>query len=206
MPFGVIPRPDARCPICGSLERQRLIHLFMTRKTDLFDGRSRAVLHVAPEPPLARLFQRMEAVHYVSADLSAPDAMVKLDITEMPFRDDTFHVIYCSHVLEHVPDDRKAMREFRRVLRSDGWAVLQVPLTDEPTYEDPQVTSPAERERLFGQHDHVRRYGPDYRDRLIEAGFSVTVCDLAAELSDSDVRRYGLARNEKVFFCRKADG
>ena len=130
--------------------------------------------------------------------------MVRLDICDIPCGENTFDVIYCSHVLEHVTDDRKALREFRRVLKNGGWAILQVPITSDVTFEDATVTDPSERERLFGQHDHVRRYGPDYRDRLIEAGFSVTVDGFARELDDSTASRYGLMRSEDVYFCRKA--
>ena len=202
-PYGVVPRPDARCPVCGALERHRLIHFYMTRKTDLFDGRQKRMLHVAPERELSRWFQQADYIQYLSADLSSSRAMVSMDVCDIPCGENTFDVIYCSHVLEHVPDDRKALREFWRVLKNGGWAILQVPITSDVTFEDPTVTSAAERERLFGQHDHVRRYGPDYCARLIEAGFSVTVDGLARELDDSTASRYGLLRSEAVFFCRK---
>jgi predicted SAM-dependent methyltransferase len=126
-----------------------------------------------------------------------------MDISDIQYRDNTFDVIYCSHVLEHVPDDRKALREFWRVLKVGGWAILQVPIISDVTFEDPTVTSPEERERLFGQHDHVRRYGPDYRDRLVDVGFSVTVDGFVRELDERTVGRCGLMRNEDVYFCRK---
>jgi SAM-dependent methyltransferase len=202
-PFGLPPRPEARCPICGALERHRLMYLYMTRKTDLFNGHRKRMLHVAPEPELALLFRRAEYIDYLSADLSNPDAMVTMDISDIQYRDNTFDVIYCSHVLEHVPDDRKALREFWRVLKVGGWAILQVPIISDVTFEDPTVTSPEERERLFGQHDHVRRYGPDYRDRLVDVGFSVTVDGFVRELDERTVGRCGLMRNEDVYFCRK---
>jgi predicted SAM-dependent methyltransferase len=161
------------------------------------------MLHVAPEPELSRWLQEVEYIDYVSADLSSPRAMVRMDISDIQYRDNTFDVIYCSHVLEHVPDDRKAMREFWRVLKNGGWAILQVPITADVTFEDPTVTSPEERERLFGQHDHVRRYGPDYRDRLVDVGFSVTVDGFVRELDERTVSRYGLMRSEDVYFCQK---
>jgi predicted SAM-dependent methyltransferase len=201
--YGVVPRPEARCPICGALERHRLMYLYLTQKTDLFNGRRKKMLHVAPERELSRWFQKTEYIDYLSADLSSSHAMVRMDISDIQYVDNTFDVIYCSHVLEHVPDDRKALREFWRVLKIGGWAILQVPITSDVTFEDPTVTSPAERERLFGQHDHVRRYGPDYRNRLVEAGFSVTVDGFARELDDKTATRYGLRRSEDVFVCRK---
>lgn len=200
--FGVVRRPDAECPVCGALERHRLIYLYMTKKTDLFDAPRKKMLHVAPEPQLSRLLQNSEQVDYLSADLFNPNVMVKMDITDIQYPDETFDVIYCSHVLEHVPDDRKAMREFFRVLKTGGWAILLVPITAETTFEDPSVSSPEERERLFGQHDHVRRYGPDYVDRLREAGFTVAVDEYVRDLDEETRRRYSLI-SEPVYFCRK---
>jgi len=147
--------------------------------------------------------QEADYINYLSADLSAPDAMVKMDITDIQYPDNTFDVIYCSHVLEHLQDDRKAMGEFYRVLKPGCWAILQVPITADTTFEDPTVISPKEKERLFGQHDHVRRYGPDYKDWLMEAGFSVMVDGFVRELDNRSVRRFGLMRDEDVYFCRK---
>ena len=119
--FGLVSRPEAKCPICGALERHRLMHLYMTRKTDLFNGHPKRMLHVAPEPELSRWLRKAANINYVSADLLNPQAMVRMDICDIQYRDNTFDVIYCSHVLEHVPDDTKAMREFWRVLaRSRG--------------------------------------------------------------------------------------
>jgi len=202
-PLGLVKRPEAKCPVCGSLERHRLMWLYMTQKTNLFDGNQKKMLHVAPEPELSSLIQKADYINYLSADLSAPNAMVKMDITDIQYPDNTFDVIYCSHVFEHLQDDRKAMGEFYRVLKPGGWAILQVPITADTTFEDPTVISPKERERLFGQHDHVRRYGPDYKDRLMEAGFSVTVDGFVRELDNRTVRRFGLMRDEDVYFCRK---
>jgi hypothetical protein len=205
-PFGIVRRPEAKCPVCGSLERHRLTYLYMMRKTDLFDGGPKRMLHVAPEAQLARLFQRAGYIDYLSADLCSARAMVKMDITDIQYADNTFDVIYCSHVLEHIPDDGKAMREFHRVLKMGGWAILQVPITVDVTFEDPSVTSPEERLRLFGQEDHVRRYGTDYKNRLADAGFSVLVDGFARELNDQTASQLGLMRSEDVFFCRKKAG
>ena len=173
LPTGVDRRADARCPACGSVERHRLVVRFFRERTDLFDGRPKRVLHVAPEPVLGPLIAAAVGDGYLSADLHDPSAMERMDVTDVRHPDATFDVIYCSHVLEHVPDDRRAMREFRRVLKPGGWAVLNVPVTADATVEDPAVTDPAERLRRFGQEDHVRRYGPDYERRLTDAGFRV---------------------------------
>jgi Methyltransferase domain len=202
-PFWLDPTPERECPVCRSLERHRLIWLYMNRKTDLFDGNQKKMLHVAPELQLSRLFQKAEYIDYLSADLSAVNAMVQMDVTDIHYADNSFDVLYCSHVLEHVPNDRRAMREFRRVLKPNGWAILQVPITAGITSEDPAVITPEERERFFGQDDHVRQYGSDYKDRLIEAGFSVVVDEFVRELEAGSIRRFGLKRDEDVYFCRK---
>jgi SAM-dependent methyltransferase len=177
--------------------------IYVTRKTNLFDGDRKRILHIAPEDQLSRLFQKADSIDYLSADLSSPTAMVKMDVTDIHFSECSFDVIFCSHVLEHVPDDRRAMRELYRVLKPRGWAILQVPISTDPTFEDPTVTSPEAREQLFGQADHVRRYGPDYADRLATAGFSVLVDGFVRELDDRDIIRFGLTRSEDVYFCRK---
>jgi len=130
--------------------------------------------------------------------------MVKMDITAIQFPSESFGIIYCSHVLEHVPDDKQAMREFCRVLKPDGWAILLVPITADKTFEDASVTDPAERLRLFGQEDHVRRYGPDYMDRLRESGFKVEKTSVADLVSPEDAVRMGLtAASGDIFHCTK---
>ena len=156
-----------------------------------------------PEPYLARLFRAAENVDYLSGDLMDVNAMVRMDITDIQYPDNSFDVVYCSHVMEHVPDDRRAMRELCRVLVPEGWAILQVPITAETTFEDPSVTDPRERERQFGQFDHVRRYGPDYADRLADAGFVVEIIDYAGKLGYREAAKYGLQPNEHIYSCRK---
>jgi SAM-dependent methyltransferase len=187
------PNREAMCVYCGALERHRLFWLYVQAHTDLFDGRPKRVLHVAPEPCFVEQLSQRLGEGYLTADLTDKRAMVQMDITDIQFPDNTFDVIYCSHVLEHVPDDRRAMREFQRVLKPGGWAILLVPITAEQTFEDPSVVEPAERLRLFGQEDHVRRYGPDYVDRLDDAGFDVAEFRVTDLYSDSEIRRMGLA-------------
>jgi SAM-dependent methyltransferase len=199
----VVIRQDVRCPVCGSLERHRLAWAFFQRRTDLFQGQAQRMLHVAPEPEFARRLARTPGLDYVSADLLDPAAMVQIDLMEIPFPDESFDCIYCSHVLEHVADDRRAMRELYRVLRTGGWAVLQVPITVEVTFEDPAITDPAERVRYFGQADHVRAYGPDYEDRLAAAGFQVTKVPGAEFLAPAEIDRLRIDTTESIFYCRK---
>lgn len=205
LPFGATNRPNAQCPSCGSLERHRLTIEFLRQKTDLFDGARKRFLHVAPEEAFAKLFADAVGAGYLSADLFEPGVMEKMDITDIQHPDDSFDVIYCSHVLEHVPEDRKAMDEFYRTLKPDGWAILNVPITADATIEDPSVTDPAERERLFGQKDHVRRYGPDYEDRLKAAGFGVEKLSPSNLLSKSECERQGvrLPSSGHIFYCTK---
>ena len=199
------PRRNARCIHCGSLERHRLTWLFLQRRTNLFDGSFKRVLHVAPERIFQKRLRRMLGEGYLTADLYNPRAMIRMDVTDIPFGNDTFDVIYCSHVLEHVEDDRRAMREFCRVLKPGGWALLLVPISEEVTFEDPTVTDPAERARIFGQADHVRRYGADYADRLVSAGFDVQRFEPAEYVTEGEIARMRLV-NERcdMYLCSPA--
>jgi SAM-dependent methyltransferase len=194
------PRRNARCPRCGAWERHRALRLFLERRTNLFTGHLR-VLHVAPEHTLQKTLGALPNLDYVSADLSSPLASVKMDVREIPYGDGWFDVVLCNHVLEHVPEDALAMKELFRVLKPAGWAILQVPIKLEVTFEDPAVVSPEERERVFGQRDHVRIYGRDYVDRLEGAGFRVTAVRWAKELGEEESTRFGLEPEEEIFFC-----
>jgi len=197
-------RPNACCPRCGSLERHRLLWLYLQQKTNLFSERLK-VLHVAPERIYQDAFKSLPNLDYLSADIASPLAMVKMDITAIDYPEASFDVIFCNHVLEHIPDDRLAMRELYRVLNPGGWAILQVPidLSRAVTYEDPTIVTPEERERHFGQDDHVRWYGADYGARLAEAGFKVTVDDFAAGFDNATAERCGIIRGEDIYLCRK---
>lgn len=205
VPGGENSRPEAACPFCGSLERHRLVWLYFQRRTNLFDRSPKRVLHVAPESMFQPRLLEALAPGYLTADLFDPSVMERMDITDINHPDAAFDVIYCSHVLEHVPDDRKAMREFRRVLKPGGWAVLLVPITAERTIEDTSITDPAERLRRFGQEDHVRRYGSDFEHRLREAGFAVTRTPPGALCTPLEIERYQLSPTASgdVFHCVK---
>jgi len=199
-----VPARRAACPGCGSRERQRLLLLYLRNETNLFSDPLR-VLHIAPEDCLQEAIAGVRNVDYVSADISSKAAMLRMDVTDIRLPDDSFDVILCSHVLEHVDDDARAMWELWRILRKGGWAILQVPVdaSRERTFEDSSVTDPAERERLFGQWDHVRVYGRDYAQRLAEAGFDVHVIPYASRLGPEVIRTCGLDAAESIYLCRK---
>ncbi|HID34622.1 MAG TPA: SAM-dependent methyltransferase [Anaerolineae bacterium] len=200
-------RDQATCPICGSTERERLVRLFIRHRTDLLQRPAR-LLHVAPEPQLGRILQTAPMLDYLSADLYAEDVMVTMDITDIQYPEASFDAIICNHVLEHVPDDERAMRELHRVLKLGGWAILQVPYSERIaiSVEDPAITTPEDRARAFGQEDHVRIYAKaDYLARLTRAGFRVAPLhwwEEGAEFGNPD-NRYGLMPRETLFVCRK---
>jgi SAM-dependent methyltransferase len=170
----------------------------------LFEPKKKSMLHIAPEPPIAFRLRSLKHLDYVAADRDDPRADVHMDITRIPYPEASFDVICCSHVLEHIPQDRTAMRELCRVLKPDGWTILLVPIKGERTLEDPRVTDPAERERLFGQFDHVRVYGLDFQDRLEQAGFSVHRYTPAEILDEEDQERLAIPPHEgPIFLCGK---
>jgi SAM-dependent methyltransferase len=197
-------RPHAMCPVptCASLDRERLVYLFLMQRIDLLAGNAR-VLHVAPEGNLSAALSNRPC--YVAADLIAYEGLVQMDITDIHWPDASFDVVVCNHVLEHVVADRTAIREIHRVLEPGGIAILQVPISRSAltTHEDLSVTEPAERLRLFGQSDHVRLYGQDYPDRLRDAGFHVAIYNARAEFGDEVCERFALCKDENVYFCRR---
>lgn len=196
---------DNVCPRCMSNARERLAYLYLQERTSVFQQPS-LLLHVAPEPQLAAVLKRAPKIRYVSADLFEAGVMSRFDVQQMPFRDETFDVVVCNHVMEHVGDDAVAMREVRRILKPGGWAMLQVPiaLALDRTIEDPEARTDQERIDKFGQEDHVRLYSrPDYIGRLRAAGFAVTADDYAQSLGSEKVARFGLVQEEEVFICHK---
>lgn len=198
-------RANSVCPRCHSEDRERLILLFLEkRKAHIFRTAVR-LLHVAPERNLSRKLRRFKNIEYLAGDLNSPMADVRMDITSIRKEDDAFDVIISNHVLEHIPDDRRAMRELFRVLSPGGFAILQVPIAlgEVTTREDPLISDPAEQLRRFGQFDHVRIYGSDYTHRLEEAGFSAATFAPQDFLERENMVRYGLAPDEPIFVCSK---
>ena len=199
-------RGGALCPHCMSLERHRLLWLWLQRHSDLFTARPR-LLHVAPEHCYIRRFERLMGDNYVTADLESPLAKVKLDVQQMPFEAEEFDVVICNHILEHVDSDRKALEEIFRVMRCGGWGILLSPVDYglESSYEDPTKTTPEERREAFGQPDHLRIFGRDYADRLRAVGFEVEEIKAIDFLSAEEITRYGIA-TDRIHFVRKSQG
>jgi SAM-dependent methyltransferase len=196
--FAAVHGPSRECWACSSLERHRLLWLYLERNPELL-GPGLRVLHVAPEEALRRRLLRLPDISYVGGDLEGEFGDVRIDVTDLDFPDASFDIVLCNHVLEHVPDDRQALRELRRVLAPGGWASLLVPdLEAQETDEDPTVASPEERLRRFGQRDHVRRYGWDYLGRLEEAGFRPEVIRMDTLLSERDIELMRLAKFGEV--------
>lgn len=195
-----------RCPHCGSGDRERLLYLYLKNHFKIEEKVSRlSVLHIAPETKIANYLLPLNLKSYICGDLftegySYPDYVQNINVLEMSFEDNTFDLILCNHVLEHIIEDHDAMKELHRVLKIGGQAILQVPISKNSahTYEDFSITDPKERERAFGQFNHVRIYGRDYTNRLQAAGFEVKPINLS-----SKYRKAGLNKDEDLFVCYK---
>lgn len=197
-------RKNVLSPGTLTLERHRLIWLYLKNETNFFDSNLK-VLHMAPEQAFYERFRKMNNLNYVTCDLDSPIADVKADIQNLPFQDNEFDVVFCNHVLEHISDDYKAMSELFRVMKPGGWGIFQVPIrySLEKTFEDPTITDKKERKEKFGQYDHVRVYGLDYYDRLRKVGFIVEEINYSKNLSDEQIKRFALEKNEILPVVRK---
>lgn len=192
-----------KCPHCKTYDRHRLLYFYLQEKTNAFTANI-SLLHFAPEPILEKIFKEHNNINYVTADLYQ-QAMLKLDIQNMDLPDNTFDAIICYHVLEHVPDDIKAMKELFRILKPGGWALIEVPLSPNPeTFEDPTIVKISDRVKYFGQEDHVRLYGwKNFKERLEAAGFQVLVDNYVKTLPAEKVKKYRLCINEDIYLCTK---
>jgi predicted SAM-dependent methyltransferase len=205
LPYGYgQQRPNALSPSTLSLERHRLIWLYLKNETDFFTA-PKKVLHIAPEQCFLKVFKSQKNLNYTTADLYSPIADVKADICDLPFEENSFDVVFCNHVLEHITDDKKAMSELFRVLKPGGMGIFQIPqdLTLETTYEDFSITNPEERKKHFGQYDHVRIYGKDYFNKLRNVGFKVTEVDYSKKISQDLLIKYCLVKGEILPVCTK---
>jgi SAM-dependent methyltransferase len=205
LPYGNKGSENRLCPNCLTLERHRLLWLYFNNKTNIFTSDIK-MLHIAPEQPFINRFRNSKNINYLTADLVSPLADVKTDIRNMVFENDIFDVVICNHVLEHIDDDNKAMKEILRVLKNGGYAILQVPIdySINRTYEDFTISSPKEREIHFGQYDHVRVYGKDYSERLRNAGFDVLEDKYIESFSSQEIEKYRLDKNEIIYLCKKS--
>ena len=197
-------RKNALSPSTYSLERHRMLWLYLKNETDIFTKKIR-LLHFAPEPAFHKIFKNFKNISYDTIDLNSPLAEIKADICDLPIENDTYDYILCNHVLEHIDDDIKAMRELYRVLKKGGIGIFQIPIDVERknTFEDPSITSPKQRNKIFGQYDHVRIYGMDYFDRLKSVGFSVNQIYYGEKLSEEEIFKYCLSKNEIIPVCKK---
>ena len=205
LPYGYgKQRPNVLSPGTLSLERHRLMWLYLKEQTDFFT-KPMKVLHMAPEQCFLKRFQKLDNLDYTTADLYSPIVDVKADILQLPFEDNCFDLVFCNHVLEHIEDDARAMAELYRVMKPGGMGIFQVPqdLGRPTTYEDPGITAPEERAMHFGQYDHVRVYGMDYFDRLRKAGFEVREIEYAKRLPGELVDKFRLAKGEILPVCFK---
>ncbi|QXP55907.1 methyltransferase domain-containing protein [Cellulophaga sp. HaHa_2_95] len=205
LPYGYeSPRENVLSPSTLSLERHRLLWLYLKNETDFFTKKYK-VLHFAPEQAFYKRFRALENLNYTTTDLDSPLADIKADICDLPFADNSFDIIFCNHVLEHIPDDTKAMEEIYRILKPNGWAVLQIPqdLKRATTFEDNTITDRKERAKIFGQYDHVRIYGRDYFTKLREIGFHVEEVDYTLKLAPETIDKYRLAKGEILPVVRK---
>jgi len=191
-------------PGTNSLERHRLLYLYLQRYTEFFTA-PLTVLHIAPEQCFHQRFKTQPNLQVLTADIESPLADMHFDLHQIPLEDNRFDVIFCNHVLEHVTDDAQCLRELYRVMKPGGWGIFQVPWVPgiAVTDEDPSITDPAERERRFLQYDHVRLYGEDYPQRLTAAGFTVEKVELFKTLPQDEVERYRLPSDEPLYVCRK---
>ena len=197
LPYGYeVQRQNVLSPSTLSLERHRLLWLYLTNETNFFTSKKK-VLHMAPEQCFLSRFKKLNH-EYITADIDSPIADVKADIVNLPFTDNSFDVIFCNHVLEHVQDDTKAMKELFRVMKKGGMGIFQVPqdLNRDITFEDNSITDPKERAKIFGQYDHVRVYGRDYFDKLRSVGFKVEEVNYSQKVSSELSSRYRLMEGE----------
>ena len=207
LPYGYgNQRKNALSPSTLSLERHRLMWLFLNDETNFFTSTKKLkVLHIAPEQCFLDIFRKQKNLEYITSDLESPIADVKADICDLPFKENEFDVVFCNHVLEHIPDDTKAMQELYRVMKKGGFGIFQIPqdLSRDITFEDNTITDKVERAKIFGQYDHVRIYGKDYFNKLRSIGFKVDEVDYTKKIVPEKMERFCLMKDEILPVCFK---
>lgn len=201
----VAQRDNVLCPYDLTLERHRLMWLYLKNKTDFFTKPNLKVMHIAPEQCFHKGFKKQSNLDYTTGDLVSPIADLHFDLHDIPLESNQYEVIFCNHVMEHVKDDLRCMQELYRIMKPGGWGILQVPIdtSRDTTYEDASITTPEEREKHFWQYDHVRLYGTNYPKRLAEAGFRVETVDFKDEIGEELVERYRLQKDELLYVVHK---
>ena len=208
MPYGYGKvREDALCPTCLSLERHRLLWLYLMDKHIDRIKELPTILHIAPEVCMMKQFKQIYSAkpqNYITADLESPLADMHFDVQQIPIADNSVDIIICNHILEHVESDHKALCEMYRIMRPGGMGIMLVPIdySREVTFEDDTITDPKQRAEIFGQYDHRRIYGKDYLKRLSAAGFEAEEIDYAATFSDYDRTLYSFGC-DKLYIVRK---
>lgn len=201
----VAHRENVLCPYDLTLERHRLMWLYLKDHSDFFTADKLDVLHIAPEQCFHKRFKNQKNLNYLTGDLVSPIADMHFDLHNIPLEDNRFDVVFCNHVMEHVDDAIQCMKELNRVMKPGGWAIMQVPqdFSRAETYEDPSIVSPEDREKHYWQKDHVRLFGRDYPDWLCKAGFEVEEFDVKTKYAKEIRERYRLAESEILYISRK---
>lgn len=206
LPYGYVnQRKNVLCPYDLTLERHRLMWYYLKNESDFFVSPKIDVLHIAPEQCFYKLFRNQKNLNYLTGDLESPLADLHFDLHNIPLEDNKFDVVFCNHVLEHVEDAKKCMSELYRVMKKGGYGIFQVPqdFSREKTYEDPNITSPADREKHFWQYDHVRLFGMDYPDWLKSVGFNIIEYVPESKITPELFERYRLMKNEILYIAFK---
>jgi predicted SAM-dependent methyltransferase len=201
----VAHRDNVLCPYDLTLERHRLMWLYLRDHSSFFTKENIKVMHIAPEQCFHKGFQAQKNLDYTTGDLVSPIADLHFDLHDIPLEDNQYEVIFCNHVMEHVANDLRCMQELYRIMKPGGWGIMQVPIDSnrDETYEDASITTPEEREKHFWQYDHVRLYGNNYPKRLAEAGFNVETFDIKDHISAEQLERFRLQKNELLYVVIK---
>ena len=201
----VVHRDNVLCPYDLTLERHRLMWLYLKGHSNFFSADKLDVLHIAPEQCFHARFKKQANLNYLTGDIISPIADLHFDLHDIPLDDNRFDVVFCNHVMEHVDDANKCMRELYRVMKPGGWGIMQVPqdTNRDVTYEDYSIVSPEDREKHFWQKDHVRLFGMDYPEWLKKAGFEVDIFDKESNYSAELINRYRLSKREILYIVRK---
>ena len=201
----VAHRDNVLCPYDLTLERHRLMWVYLKNKSNFFTAEKLKVMHIAPEQCFYSEFKKQNNLEYTTGDLLSPLADIHFDLHKIPLEDNQYDVIFCNHVLEHVEDDHKCMTELHRIMVSGGWGIFQVPIDTSriETYEDASIVSPEEREKHFWQYDHVRLYGLDYQKKLEAAGFEVEIYDYHQDMPKEQYEKYRFHPDELLYIVKK---